>query len=485
MTPAIQFGTDGWRALIAEDYTFDNVRAVAQATAEYLQHHGLADGEVVVGYDTRFASDDFAVAVAEVLAGNGIRVALTSDAVPTPVISFTVRDRGAVLAVMITASHNPAIWNGFKVKPAYGGSAPRELTGEIEGAIPGVLAESRVQRQAIAVAERTGLVTRIDPREGYIASVRRFVDLDAIRAAGYHVLVDSMHGASAGWLAAVVGDPAPGSGRTHITELRAERNPAFPGMRAPEPIAVNLAEQRRLLAAGGYHVGFATDGDGDRFGLLDERGNFINQLQMFALLARYFLAVRGDRGAIVRSITSTRMIDKLGERYGCPVIETPVGFTHLSPQMIAHDALLAGEESGGIGFRGHVPERDGVLSALYFLDGMVRTGRTPSELLADLYAEVGPHEYHRVDITLQGDERDAILDRVRTATPQAIAGRRVTGRDTLDGFRFTLEGGWWLLMRFSGTEPLLRVYAEMPSREQVDAALQAGLAMAGVDTATR
>lgn len=483
MTATIQFGTDGWRAVIAEDYTFDHVRAVTQATAEYLQHHDLANGEVVVGYDTRFASEDFAVAVAEVLAGNGIRVALTSGPVPTPVISFTVRDRGAALAVMITASHNPAIWNGFKIKPSYGGSAPRELTNEIQDAIPGVLAQDRVRRLAIAEAERTGLVTRIDPHDAYITSVRRFVDLDAIRAAGYHVLVDSMHGASAGWLAAVLGDPAPGSGSTRITELRADRNPAFPDMRAPEPIAVNLAEQRRLLAAGGYHVGFATDGDGDRFGLLDEHGNFINQLQMFALLARYFLAVRGDRGAIVRSITSTRMIDKLGERYDCAVIETPVGFTHLSPQMIAHDALLAGEESGGIGFRGHVPERDGVLSALYFLDGMVRTGRTPSELLADLYAEVGSHDYHRIDITLQGDQRDAIVERVRAAAPTTIAGLRVTGIDTLDGFRFTLEGGWWLLLRFSGTEPLLRVYAEMPSRAEVDAVLQAGLAIAGVEAA--
>jgi phosphomannomutase len=472
----IRFGTDGWRAVIAEDYTFDNVRAVTQATAEYLRRHDLSDREVVIGYDTRFLSGSFARAAAEVMAGNGIRVALSETPLPTPALSFAVVQRGSGSGIVITASHNPARWNGFKVKPEYGGAAAPAVTDEIERAVPAVIAEGRVQRFAAGEAEAAKLIQSFDGRPAYLAAARAFVGIEGIRNAGLSVHVDSMYGAAASWTADAIGQ----GGSTRVTEIHGQRNPAFPGLRAPEPIAPNLGEQMEMLAAGGYDVGLSTDGDGDRFGLVDEHGRFITQHQAFALLTRYFLAERGDRGPIVRSITMSRMVDRLGEIYDCPVHETQVGFRFLGPRMMETDALIAGEESGGYAFRGHIPERDGVLSGLLLLDYMVRTGKKPSELLADLYAEVGPHAYDRVDITVRTEEKDAIRERVAEADPGEIAGFAVESRDTLDGYRFRLEGGWWLLMRFSGTEPLLRIYAEMPSQEQVQAALQAGQELAGV-----
>ncbi len=470
----IRFGTDGWRAEIAEDFTFANVRAVAQATAEHWLGTGAAARGVVVGYDTRFLSASFAAATAEVLAGNGIHVALTAAAGPTPALSHAVIERGAGGGVMITASHNPARWNGFKLKESFGASSPRDVTDAIERAIPGVFAEQRVRRLPIGEAEARGLVERFDQRPTYLAALRRLVDVEAIRTAGLNVLVDSMYGAAGGYIAELLSGDA-----TRVEELHGTRNPAFPGMRAPEPIAANLGEQLAQLAQGGYDIGLSNDGDADRLGLADEHGTFITQLQAFALLAHYLLKVRGERGPLVRSVTMTRMIDRLGERYGCPVYETPVGFVNLGPKMRETDALLAGEESGGYAIRGHIPERDGILSGLLILEAIVRTGQRPSELLQALYAEVGTHEYDRVDITLRGDERDAIRARVAAAQPQEIAGLRVTGRDQLDGYRFQLEGGWWLLLRFSGTEPLLRIYAEMPTMEQVQTALEAGQAMSG------
>jgi len=470
----IHFGTDGWRAQIAEDYTFDNVRALTQATADYLRREGLADQGVVVGYDTRFLSGSFAGAVAEVLAANEIHTWLTSTVAPTPAVSYAVLQQQAGLGIIITASHNPARWNGFKVKPSYGGSAPAEVTEPIEQAVPGVIAAGRVQRIALGEAEARGLVDRFDPRAPYLAAIREFVDLDAIRDAGLTVMHDPLYGASAGWLVEAVGE-----GRTHLHELHATRNPAFPGIRAPEPIAANLGELMERMAQGGYDVGFANDGDADRFAVVDEHGNYLTSLVTFALLAHYFLEVRGQRGAIIRSVTSSRMLDRLGEIYGCPVTVTPVGFKNIGPEMMAQDALMGGEESGGYGYRGHIPERDGVLSALYFLDYMVRTGKRPSALVAGLYELVGPHAYDRVDVTLRGDEREAILARVAQAAPETVAGLRVVERDRMDGFRFVLEDGWWLLLRFSGTEPLLRIYAEMPTAEQVRIALEVGQQIAG------
>jgi phosphomannomutase len=338
-----------------------------------------------------------------------------------------------------------------------------------------VIAGNRVQAMPLGEAEAKGLVERIDAESSYLKAIREFVDMEAIRDAGLNVLVDSMFGSAQGWTAAAIGE-----GATHVREIHGRRNPAFPGMRAPEPIAANLTEAMEQIAQGGFDIGLSTDGDGDRFGLIDEQGQFVTQLQTFALLVYYQLAIRQQTGPIVRSVTMTRMVDRLGEHFGSAVHETPVGFKYLGPKMIETNAIIAGEESGGSAVRGHIPERDGVLAGLFMLDFVARTGKRPSQLLEDLYELVGRHEYDRVDVTVREDEKDAIRERVATAEPKTIAGLAVTGKDELDGFRFTLEGGWWLLLRFSGTEPLLRIYAEMPSMEQVQEALQDGQELAGV-----
>ena len=474
MSTPIKFGTDGWRAVIADDFTFDNVRAVSQATAEWLKREKQASKGVVIGFDTRFLSGSFAGLVAEVMAGNGIPTALTSSYCPTPALSWAVRDRQAGGGVMLTASHNPARWNGFKVKPYYGGSAPEEITSSIENAIPAIIAADRIQSIPLGEGEAQGLIERIDVRAAYLKALGAFVDLDAIQAAGWHVLFDPMYGAAQGWLPRLVQ-----GGATSMREIHGERNPSFPGLRAPEPIAANLKESMDLIQEGGFDVGLATDGDADRFGLIDEHGRFITQLQTFALLVYYFLEVRGERGPIVRSVTMTRMVDRLGELYDCPVYETRVGFKYLGAKMMETNALIAGEESGGSAFRGHIPERDGLLAALLILDFMTRTGKRPSELLAELYERIGPHEYDRVDVTIRPDERGAIEAAVQATEVQEIAGLRVESRDEIDGYRFNLEGGWWLLLRFSGTEPLLRIYAEMPSSELVQDALAQGQEIAG------
>ncbi len=471
---AIKFGTDGWRAVIAEDFTFENVRACAQGVAGYLKDTGLAPRGLVVGYDTRFASEDFAAAVAEVVAANGIRVFLSDCACPTPVVSYSILHRKAAGAVVITASHNPPQWNGFKYKPDYAGSASPEVITELERRI----AEAQwagVKRASLAEAERQGRVTRIDCVTPYLEHIARLVDLDALRAAPLAIVADSMYGAGAGLFARLLG-----GGRVKLSELRAERNPAFPGLGQPEPIGPNLADLSRAVVQQRADVGLATDGDADRLGLVDERGRFVTQLQTLALLALYFLDVRGERGALVKSNTTTSMLNKLGKLYGVPVFETGVGFRYICPVMMRENALVGGEESGGYGFRGHIPERDGILSGLYILSMMAALNKRPSELIDYLYSKVGPHHYDRIDLHFDGAQRQAIQQRVASAKPSALAGLRVTGTDTLDGVRFQLEGGSWSLVRFSGTEPLLRIYCETDSPERVRRLLVETRALTGV-----
>ncbi len=473
MTTEIKFGTDGWRAIIAEDFTFDNVRACAQSVALYLKETGLAQRGLVVGYDTRFASEDFAAAVAEVAAANGIHVYLCDSPTPTPVVSYALLEKKAGGGVIITASHNSARWSGFKYKPEYASSASPETIAHLEGPLPSILA-SDVPRLPLAEAQKQGLVEFISPRQAYLEHLGELVDVKALRAAGRRVVIDSMYGAAAGWLAEVLS-----GGATQVQELHGERNPLFPGLQ-PEPIARHLGALIDTVKATGADVGVATDGDGDRVGIIDERGEFINQHQVFALLAYYLLEVRGQRGAIVKSLTSTSMINRLGELYNVAVYETPVGFKFLGPKMIAENALMAGEESGGFAFRHHPPDRDGVISSLYFLDLMARRGRRPSELVAELYEKVGPHYYDRIDIRLEPEQKAQLMERLSHARPERLAGLKVTNADTTDGFRFYLESGDWLLIRFSGTEPLLRIYTEVQEQSLVQKLLAAGKELVGL-----
>ena len=465
---AIKFGTDGWRGIIAEDFTFDNVRLCARGAVELLKSQGLADRGLVVGYDTRFASDRFAAAVAEVAAASGVHTLLCDRPVPTPAVSFAVVSRRAGGGVVITASHNAADWNGFKFKPDYGGSASTEVVADLEQRIAAAAAAGAPDRVPLADAIGSGAVELFDPEPDYMERVAGLVDIDAIRQSGLTVVTDAMHGAGAGYLPRLVE-----GGAASATEIHGERNPAFPGMAQPEPLGHNLAPLVAAVRDTGADVGLATDGDGDRLGVVDEQGRFITTLQAFALLCLHQLEVLGNRGPLVRSITTTGMVDRLGDIYGVPVFDTPVGFKHLGPVMMREDALIAGEESGGFAFRGHVPERDGILSGLMMLEMMVKTGTSVSDLLDDLYERVGPHHYDRIDLPFDPARRAAVEERIAANPPAALGGHGVARVDARDGVRFVLDDGGWALIRFSGTEPLLRLYAEAESPDAVRALLSA------------
>lgn len=476
MTTSILFGTDGWRGIIAEDFTFDNVRLCAQSVADHLRQF---DGErrgVVVGFDTRFGSERFAEAVAEVVAGNGMPVALCEAPCPTPVASYSVVQRGAAGGVVITASHNPAEWNGFKFKPDYGGSADSKVTLALEAGIRGLQSgKGQIRRLPIAEAENAGLITRFDPAPAYFQRLEELIDLDRIRGAGLKIVVDSMHGAGSGYFKRALA-----GGSTEVIEIRGERNPAFPDMHNPEPIAHNLAPLIERIQAEHADVGLATDGDSDRIGIVDERGVFVNQLETYALLLLYLLEVQGRRGPAVRSLTSTSMADRLGERYGIPVYETPVGFKYIGPKMMETDAIFGGEESGGFGFGGHIPERDAIVAGLSAVDLMVALKRPMSGVLRYLTEKAGPSFYNRWDVAFAPERRPEIESRVRAATPNEIAGLSVARINAIDGKKFLLSDGSWLLIRFSGTEPLLRIYTETTRPEMVDRILGVGKEIAGV-----
>lgn len=475
METTIKFGTDGWRGIIAEDFTFANVRICAQGVADYLQKTGLAGRGLVIGYDTRFASEDFAAAAAEVVAANNIKVYLCTKATPTPVVSFAVTQEEAGGAIMITASHNPARWNGFKYKTEHGASAPTEVEETLEQAISVRLAaQEKVSRIPLATALEKGIVEYLDIFPDYTSRMCSLVNLKEIRRAGFKIIVDSMFGAGAGYFKELLE-----GGATEVIEIHGERNPSFPGIR-PEPIATNLGKLSAAVKRQRADVGLATDGDADRIGIIDEKGNFLTQLQVFALLCLYLLEVRGERGPLVRTLTTTSMIYRLGELFDVPVFETQVGFKHVAPIMMAENALIGGEESGGYGFRGHVPERDGILAGLYFLDMMTKTGKTPSELLEYLHSKVGFHYYQRVDVAFAEPERQEILKQISDNLPQSVCGVAVTKVDTSDGFYITLADATWLLIRFSGTEPLLRIYAESDSQDRVERLLKLGKKLAGV-----
>ncbi|MBC7228034.1 MAG: phosphoglucomutase/phosphomannomutase family protein [Thermoflexales bacterium] len=469
----IQFGTDGWRGKIAEDFTFDNVRRCAQGFARYLTAHGKGGSGIVVGHDRRFASRDFAVAAAEVMAANGFRVWLTDGPTPTPVISYSVVERKAAGAINITASHNPPSDNGFKVRDEHGAAIAPDGLREIEAAIPPI---EEVRRTDFATAQAEGRIVVWDPAPAYIAHISRLVDIGRIRDAGFHILVEPMWGNGIGWFPRLLA-----GGRTRVTEIHNVPNPLFPEMVRPEPIPPNVDVALAKTTEVGADVCVILDGDADRMGIGDEYGRFINQLQVYALLAYYLLEVRGERGAIVKTLSTTSMLERLGEMYGVPVHQVGVGFKYVAPKMLETDAMIGGEESGGYAFRGHVPERDGILGNLYFLDMMVRTGKTPSQLLDELYGKLGAvYSYSRLDVTFPAHQREEIKARLDAARPDSILGLRVTDVLTFDGYKYYLEDGGWLLLRFSGTEPLIRIYCETTDAARVRPLLEEGRKLAGL-----
>jgi len=470
MTHDIKFGTDGWRGKIAEDYTFDNVRRCTQGFAEYLKSVYQPDKlwrGVVVGGDRRFHSENFASAAAEVLAANGIPVHFCGGGVPTPVISFSVKARNAIAAINVTASHNPAADNGFKVRDENGGAIDPDGLIKIEALIPKDI--SSVKRIKFDDGISSGKILKFNADEDYIKQIKKLVDLEPIRQAGFKVLVDPMWGNGAGWFTRLIG-----GGKTQIIEIHSERNPIFPEMSRPEPIPPNIDAGLEKAKELGADVVVITDGDADRCGFADENGEFLDQLRVYALLAMYLLDVRKQRGAIVKTLSTTSMLEALGKIYNIPVHETGVGFKFVAPKMMETDAIIGGEESGGYAFQGHVPERDGILAGLFFLDFMVKTKLKPSQLLAKLFEKVGPHYYDRIDTIIDANQKDAILQNLKSNLPKKLAGLEVVNTNLTDGFKFILKDGSWLLIRFSGTESLVRIYSEALSKEQVSIILNEG-----------
>jgi phosphomannomutase len=474
MMAEIKFGTDGWRARIAETYTFDSVRRVTQGFADYLKAHDGADRDIVVGYDRRFGSNLFAEAAAEVMAANGISVWLTSHNTPTPVISYSVVERRAGGAINITASHNPPADNGFKVRDAAGGAIAPDGLREIEGQIPDSV--EKVRRMDIVKAEEQGLIQRWDPDPAYIAHIETLVDLDRLRQAGLKILIEPMYGNAAGWFPRLLE-----GGNNEVIEMHAEHNPLFPNMERPEPIEPNINAALGRTTEINADVLLINDGDADRMGIGDENGTYIDQLRAFALLTYYLLEVRGERGPIVKTISTTSMLLRLAERYDVDVHETGVGFKYVAPKFLETNAMIGGEESGGYAFQGNVPERDGILGNLYFLDFMVRTGKKPSELVQMLFDTLGQSYYYdRIDTRFPSEKRPEARDRLDAAEPETIAGLPVTGRVTVDGYKYEIGEHGWLLIRFSGTEPVIRVYCEVTDRSLISPVLDAGLELAGL-----
>lgn len=477
---AIHFGTDGWRAVISDEFTFDNVRRVAQAIAEktLLDLNAVnrdTPPTMVVGFDTRFLSDRYAIAVAEVLAANGIEVWLTHADAPTPIVSYAIVDKHTDGGVMITASHNPPRYNGIKLKAAYGGSASEKVAKAVEARIQANQAAQTLPRHmALGTALEHGLIRRFDPFPAYEAHIRKLVDFERIRAAHLHVAVDAMYGAGRLYTGRLLRDAG-----CAVTELRSEMNPGFNGIH-PEPIAKHLKPLIDLMAQGDYQLGLATDGDADRIGLVDPSGRFIDPHGIMALLLDYLVNVRALRGSVVKTVSTTQMLNRLAARYDLPIHETPVGFNHISDLMLQEEVLLGGEESGGISMLGHIPEGDGILMGLLLVELVAVQGRSPSQILADLMQapDVGTFCYARHDQPVRPFKKAELVHHLVQNAPHSLADISVAEINDRDGVKFILADNSWLLIRPSGTEPVLRIYAESHSDEQVQRLLQEGAQMA-------
>ncbi|NIM04280.1 MAG: phosphoglucomutase/phosphomannomutase family protein [Armatimonadetes bacterium] len=461
----IAFGTDGWRAVIARDFTFPRVWAVATGYAEWL----LANKEsrpILVSFDARFLSEKFAAVAAAALAEKGISVSISDRPAITPAASYHVAANGLGGAAIITASHNPSQWNGFKIKTADGASAPTEITDPVRDRANALLESGEVPEDYDILASPPAKSTNL--QTAYVERLSQLADLESIRRAGLKVVVDNMHAAGTGYL-----DTLLEKAGCQVEAVRAERNPLFGGVN-PEPIEDNLGASLPLTRAPGVDVGFALDGDGDRLGIM-AGGEFISTHRMMALLALHLLRNRKERGALVRTVNMTSMIDALAAHFKVPLLETPVGFKNVAKLMLSREVTIGGEESGGTGFAGHIPERDACLAALRICEFMATEGKSVPELLELLWGYVGgPHYFERLDVRLSQEDKKYALERLTKASPEQIAGKSVVDENSLDGRKFFLEDNAWLLIRPSGTEPLIRIYAEAKSQESVGHLLKAG-----------
>jgi phosphomannomutase len=469
MTP-IKFGTDGWRAVIAEDYTFDNLERVARATAQWLHRMARqgADGEpsAVIGYDTRFQGEAFAEHVARVFASSGIRVELADGFVTTPSVSWAAKEYGHDAGIVITASHNPPRYNGFKIKASFGGPAFPEEIAEVEKELDRL--DEAFELKPLEALRAEGRIESINLREAYRHVLRDRIDIEGIRRSGLKVGCDPMFGAGQGTVTDLLG-------RDNVVEVHDDHNPGMHGQ-PPEPIERNLAYLSRLVVEERCDVGLAFDGDADRIGMMDEEGRFVDSHKILALLVKYLHEEKGLDGTIIKTFSTTDMLDRMGEAYGLEVHTTPIGFKYIAPLIVEGDVLVGGEESGGIAVKGHVPERDGIYIGLTVVEMMMAREMRLSELVDELQDAFGPLFYARRDLHTTQQRKEAFLDRLQTRRPDTIAGERVVRVEDLDGVKFRFEDGW-LMFRPSGTEPVLRIYAEASSPERADRLVASGVAL--------
>lgn len=461
-TEQIKFGTDGWRGIIGDTFVFANVRRVAAAIARYVCQEGQPELGLVVGYDTRFLSVEAAREAARQVAAEGIPVLLADRATPTPAVSYAVVARKTAGALMVTASHNPYVWNGIKLKAPYGGSASPDIMKRVETYIPAQ--DPAKDRTSKAVAAGIEMADLVSP---YLDRIQTLVSLDRIRESGRKFVIDPMFGAARGCLARVF----EGAGIS-FSEIHGEHNPLFPGIN-PEPIDPHLAELSKAVVKNKSDAGFATDGDADRIGAVDAQGNTVDSHKIFSILLRHLVAERGEKGEVVKTVSTTQMIDKIAAKYGLPIHITPIGFKYVCELMLSRDILIGGEESGGIAVRGHLPERDGVLNSLYLADIIAQREKDLGELVHELEQEFGPHYYRRVDLEIDKGDAQRVVELVREGKLSSVANFKVLSLDGRDGVKMILGDSMWVLVRTSGTENVLRLYAEAPSKEQVTALLDA------------
>jgi phosphomannomutase len=465
MAQEIRFGTDGWRGVIADDFTFDNVRRVAGAIASYVLKHEDAPRGVVIGYDTRFVSPRAARIVAEVIAVAGIPVRLSNDCTTTPSVSFAVKQHAAAGGVMVTSSHNPFNWNGVKFKGKFGGSATPAIMKKIEEE----LAAGAMPRGNNAALEE------VDLKKDYIAAVCAFADMDLIAKTKFKFAVDAMYGSGRGVLSGVFAE----RGVQHIA-IREELNPLFPGIN-PEPIPPHTALLQETVVREKCDAGLATDGDADRIGAVAEDGTFVDSHKIFCVILYWLLERKKWPGDVVRAFNTTRMLDRIAAKYGRKLHETSIGFKYVADLMMEHEILMGGEESGGIGYSRFLPERDGVLNCLLLANVMAEEGKPLGQLVADLQREFGPHYYGRRDLHIPEDVKQNAIQRARSDSTQNLGKYRVLKKEHMDGVKFFLDAPTngngaeaWVLFRASGTEPLLRLYTEASSPELVSELLETG-----------
>lgn len=453
----IRFGTDGWRAVLGEDFTPDNVMAVAQAFADVYPSLPEFTRPVIIGYDRRRQSKESAALIARVLAGNHIPVRLAEDFCPTPCVSWTVKSSQAAAGIMVTASHNPPQWNGIKFKESYGGAASAQFLAPIEEKIEENFRNKKTPKQADVASDKR--FQFFNPHAEYLKALSQLVDLNVIRKAGFKILYEPMYGAGSGFLEELLGG--------QVETIHGEADPDFGGLH-PEPIRPYVDAAMEKMRGGDFSACIITDGDADRIGAVDELGNYVSSHEIFALLLKHLVDNRQLKGKVLKSISTTVMIDRLCAKYGLALGVTPIGFKYLSPAMKEPGVLIGGEESGGIGMPHHICERDGLYCGLLLLEMMAVRGKKLGELVADLQKEVGPTFYRRIDLRIPKEQIEKLKLKLAAYQPAALASKNFRKRTLIDGYHFAMEDDSWLLIRPSGTEPLLRTYAEAPAREQVD-----------------